>query len=179
MENEGSYRYASRPGWQAVELPYKGGHLAMDVVVPAQGRFAALTRSLTPELLNSVLGAMRPTPMTLDLPRFAFDSRPAVTDVLKKQMRSAFDPATADFSGIPASPSEKLFLSTVEHEVQVAVDESGTTAAAGSGGGMTAGATPAPAMHLRVDRPFVFVIRDTSSGRPLFLGQVTAPGSRG
>ncbi len=29
--------------------------------------------------------------------------------------------------------------------------------------------------ELRIDRPFLFLIRDTASGRPLFLGQVTDP----
>jgi serpin B len=40
-----------------------------------------------------------------------------------------------------------------------------------------AGATPAPSKRvtLHVDRPFVFVVRDTNAGAILFLGRVVDP----
>jgi serpin B len=176
MEHEGTYRYASGDGWRAVELPYQGGHLAMDVLLPRSGGLAGFASSLTPARLGAVLGAMKPSAMTVDLPRFTFDSRPAVTGPLKRMgLGDLFSRDRADLSGIPASAREKLSVSGVVHKVHVAVDESGTTAAAGSGGGMVAGAAAPPALRMVMDRPFVFLVRDTVSGRPLFLGQVTAP----
>ncbi len=40
--------YAQGDGWQAVELAYKGGALAMDVLLPAAGEFASFQQGLAP-----------------------------------------------------------------------------------------------------------------------------------
>jgi serpin B len=34
---------------------------------------------------------------------------------------------------------------------------------------------PSRPIELRVDRPFLFAVRDRTTGAPLFLGQVTDP----
>lgn len=52
-----------------------------------------------------------------------------------------------------------------------------STAAAASGVGVAAGAarTPLQVTRMPVDRPFLFLIRDTVAGQILFLGQVSNP----
>jgi serpin B len=63
------------------------------------------------------------------------------------------------------------------HQAYIDVDEQGTEAAAATAIGMRPMALrrePEP-IPLTVDRPFLFAIIDTSSGLPLFLGQVTRP----
>jgi serpin B len=63
----------------------------------------------------------------------------------------------------------------VVEKARVAVDEQGTTAAAGGGLGMMMSAGRSVTARIAVDRPFMFVVRDTVSGQVLFLGQVTNP----
>jgi serpin B len=86
-------------------------------------------------------------------------------------MPAAFTPA-ADFSGI--TDDEDLLIASVQHKTFVQVDEEGTEAAAATGIGVQA--TSAPQLHtVTVDRPFLFVITDTATGAPLFLGRITDP----
>jgi serpin B len=87
-------------------------------------------------------------------------------------MPTAFDD-TADFSGM--TTQEKLLISAVLHEAFIAVDETGTEAAAATAvvmGAVSAGPTP---VSVVVDRPFLFVIHDLATATPLFVGRVTDP----
>ncbi|MFJ9840623.1 serpin family protein [Kitasatospora sp. NPDC101155] len=179
MSQTGEFKYADGSGgivgepWQAVELPYANGNLAMDLIVPAQGGFAAFTKGLDQPQLDRILGALSAQPVDLQLPRFHFDTSNELTPALRSLgVNAAFD--HADLSGIAKEP---LAVSTVVQKATVEVDEDGTVAAAGSGVGVGAAAAPAPRQpaQLHIDRPFLFLIRDTSNGRPLFLGQVTDP----
>jgi serpin B len=88
-------------------------------------------------------------------------------------MPSAFDDARADFSGI--TTAEQLVISAVIHQANIDVDEKGTEAAAATAVVMRAGAMPAEPVTLRVDRPFIYALRDLPTGAILFLGRVTDP----
>jgi serpin B len=98
-------------------------------------------------------------------------------------MRAAFDPdpGAADFSGITRPSS--LFISAVIHQANIDVDEKGTEAAAATAvsvdtTGGCGGPEPAKTITLRLNRPFLFVLRDVETGAILFMGRVVNPASR-
>jgi serpin B len=172
------FRYASAPGWQAVELPYVGGRLAMDIVLPEAGGLEGFRKDLDAPRLDGILGALRETDVDLSLPGFAFDTTSSLVDPLRGLgIKSAFEPSAADFGGIPTDPKTRLSVSAAAQKVHITVNEAGTTAAAATGFAVEASSAraPGPTARMRVDRPFLFLIRDTRSGLPLFLGQVTDP----
>jgi serpin B len=93
-------------------------------------------------------------------------------------MTDAFDPSTADFSGmVEGTPPEPLYIGAVLHKAFVSIDEKGTEAAAATVVEMAAGAAPPEEEppDVRINRPFLFAIRDTESGTLLFLGRVLDP----
>lgn len=167
-------------GWQAAQLGYAGGGLAMTVVLPDDGRFAeveaALLGSETDDGLGSLLDALRPTMLTVRLPRWTFRTQlPLAGPLADLGVVDAFDPGRADLSGI--TDEEDLHVTAVAHEVFIAVDEEGTEAAAATAA--VAGATSVPVVELDlvVDRPYLFVVHDVALGAPLFVGRVTDPRS--
>ncbi|OGN86833.1 MAG: hypothetical protein A2X23_02280 [Chloroflexi bacterium GWC2_73_18] len=171
-----SLSYAEGTGWRAVELPYVGGSLALTVIVPDD--LAAFEAKLTPELLAAVTGALGPRSVQLALPRFGIDTAADLAEALAALgMPSAFDPARADFSGITAEA--RLFISNVIHQANIDVDEKGTEAAAATAVVMVGTGAPAEPVTLRVDRPFLFALRDLPTGAVLFLGRVADPSERG
>ena len=115
------------------------------------------------------------------MPRFGIDTQARLADELKSLgMPLAFG-GTADFTGIhvPTDDADRLFISEVVHQANIDVDEKGTEAAAATAvmmatGGCT-GPGPAKVITFRLDRPFVFVLRDVATGAVLFMGQVTDP----
>ncbi|MFE3107440.1 serpin family protein [Kitasatospora indigofera] len=183
MGRNGALRYAEGSGgiagqpWQAVELPYAGSNLAMDLVVPAQGGFEGFVRGLDAPQLDRILGGLAERQVDLTLPRFTFEtSNDLVAPLRSLGVNTAF--GDADLGGIPGpGEQERLKVDAVVQKATVAVDEDGTVAAAGSGVGIGAAAAQMPqqAVQLHIDRPFVFLVRDTATGQPLFLGQVTDP----
>jgi serine protease inhibitor len=85
-------------------------------------------------------------------------------------MGIAFDAGGANFSGMLEETN--VWLEWVRHWTYIRVDEDGTEAAAVTAAG---GATGIPPMF-RIDRPFVFMIRENRSDTILFLGKVVDPG---
>jgi serpin B len=165
-------RYASGSGWQAVELPYAGGSLAMTIVVP--DNLATFERSLDAARFAQITASLEPTDVDLTLPRFKIETKSDLSSVLAQMgMPLAFDPDRADFSGI--TTQEKLYISAVVHQADISVDEKGTEASAATAVQIEAFAMPGQRVALHIDRPFIFVVRDATTGAILFLGRVTDP----
>jgi len=161
------------------ELPYRGGQLAMDFLMPTgPGGLAAFEAALTPAALSGALAMLgSPQSTSLFLPKFSFKTHLQLVPVLAGTgMTDVFDPKTADLSGMDGKTD--LHVSTVVQEALVAVDEEGATAAAATAAvvGVTEVETRTPQPRVvRIDQPFVFLIRDTRSGAILFMGHVTDP----
>lgn len=161
-------------GWRSARLPYGGGALAMTIVLPADGRLPDVEASVADGGLADVLAATdRAGTVALTLPRWTFRTGAALQGALSELgMADAFTPA-ADFSGM--TTAETLRIDEVLHEVFVAVDESGTEAAAATAVVMRATSIPVEAASFVVDRPFLFAIHDTEHGTPLLVGRVADP----
>lgn len=167
-----AYGYAAGPGYQAVTLPYTGGKLAFTVLLPTGTSLTPVLNALRDKGLPQILAAVRPTALTLAMPRFTVHTDVELSGPLARLGMPAAFGDTADFTGI--TTAEPLAIRTVRHDAVVRVDEHGTTAAAATGVGVGALAIAAPRL-VAVNRPFLFVITDTATGAPLFLGRVTDP----
>jgi serpin B len=175
MRRGGSLPYAEGRGWRAVELPYVGGALAMTVIVPQD--LAAFEAALDPDSLANLVQSLQLRTVDLAFPRFGIETQAGLADLLiELGMPLAFDPDHADFSGISAT--ERLFISAVIHQANIDVDEKGTEAAAATAVVMDVTSIPADPVTLRVDRPFVFLLRDVPTGAVIFMGRVTDPAVR-
>jgi serpin B len=177
MHLEARLTYQRGDGYQAVLLPYRGGSLAMAVVLPdgPLGEFTAGLEHLggVGGLLAGLLSAGAECQVDLALPRFRIEAAFRLRDTLQALgMRLAFSDS-ADFSGIAAEP---LAISEVVHKAYIDVGEKGTEAAAATAVVMRSLSLvrkPSPEVRFVADRPFLFAIADTESGLPLFLGQLT------
>jgi len=112
----------------------------------------------------------------LFLPKFTFTSEHGLSWILAPLgMADAFSSLHADFSGMIGG--RDLVVDEVYHKAFVALDEAGTEAAAATAVVAKVVAIPSPPIEVRVDRPFLFLIRDRETGTILFLGRVLNPTS--
>ncbi len=175
MNQTGMFGYRRQSGYSVLELPYVGGRLAFDVLLPAPGRLAALLGTLRDGGLTAAVDGLTERELLVSLPKLRLRTRFELAGALSTLgMPIAFG-SDADLSGIAGAPGA-LAISHVVHEAYLDVDEAGTKAAAATAVGIAPTAVRAPpALHFRVDRPFVFVLRDTSTGAVLFAGVVSRP----
>ncbi len=169
MQAQIGARYNVGTGWQAVELPYVGGALALTIILPDD--IAAFEASLTPAILEGITGGLADRTVNLTLPKFGIDSKLELKDVLSALgMPTAFNADLADFSGI--TTEQQLYISAVIHQANIDVDEKGTTAAAATAVVIGRTSMPVDVVTLKVDHPFLFALRDVPTGTVLFLGRV-------
>lgn len=166
-----SLAYAQGEGYQVVELPYKGGDASMVLLVPDAGNFEDFEAELTGERLQELIAGLERRSVALTLPAFEVEASFKLAAALQELgMTEAFDPVAADFSGMTGSAD--LYIGAVFHKAFVRVDEAGTEAAAATAVVMQLKSMPVNDVELTVDRPFIYLIRDTQSGAVLFLGRV-------
>ena len=167
--------YASGEGWQAAELAYQGGRVRMLLLLPAEGHFERFASELDTARLAEIEAALAPTDLLLYLPRFEYAADLTLAETLADMgMPLARSADEADFSGMAAIPP-CLYISHVLHKAYVAVDELGTEAAAATAIEIEVGEEASVPEVMRVDRPFLFLIRDMEQGTILFLGRVVDP----
>ena len=164
--------YAAGPGWQAVELPYADDTLAMTIILP--DNLASFIAQLSGTHFEQIIGTLAHRQVNLSLPRFKVQTEVDLAKTLGALgMPLAFEPGQADFPGI--TTKTPLNISAVIHQANISVDEQGTEAAAATAVVMVGMAAPEEPVTVQVNRPFLFAVRDLSTGAALFLGQVTDP----
>jgi len=107
------------------------------------------------------------------IPHFSFDCSLSMAGVLEKMgIKDAFNPFTADLSGMGESTNGALYISDVIHKTHIELDNKGTKAAAVTGVVVNCYTAyiPAKVKNVVLDRPFVYAIIDTQTGLPVFLG---------
>ncbi len=153
---------------------YQGGTYAFAALLPPEGTTVADTVSrLSGDMLASMLEQPWSTPVDAYLPAFSYDYSTDLAESLKALgMTDAFDRYVADFSGM--TESMPLHISKVLHKTHIDVDREGTRAAAVTSVQMEAGASapgePVEPKTVRLDRPFIYLIVDTRTNTPLFIG---------
>lgn len=172
MMNSGGPRetiYAQVEGWQAVRLPYTGGRLSADVIVPPEG---TTPTDLTPEILADLLhdlDGQALQPLLLRMP--AVDAR-STLDLTPYLLERAPSSLKGGFGRISEEP---LFISQGMQQAVLAIDEAGTVAAAVTELAMAGSAPAEPPDELLIDRPYLVRIADGETGWPLFLAHITDP----
>ena len=169
--------YAEGDNWDLVELPYEDGSFSMALLVPNEGHFSEVEAAFDQPFLDSALDDLGTALVTLSLPRFTIDDGMPLEDPLHAMgMRDAFHRVDADFSGISPDamdPKDILNLDGVYHKAFLKVDEEGAEAAAATASvGEGEGEGEDFTVTVTIDRPFILMIRDRSSGELLFLGRV-------
>ena len=159
-----------------LELPYSGSKYSMMIVLPPAGKsvndLMAKLDSANWQNWTSHLSADK---TEVNMPKFQFSFGIEMKSNLSAMgMGIAFSDA-ADFTNI--NPEGGLQITSVQHKAYVAVDETGTTAAAATS--VTIGISAAPISPVKIDHPFIFMIREMKSGLVLFTGIVNDPTQSG
>ena len=169
----GRYRRYADAQQQVIDLPYGNRRFSMTLVLP-QGNtsLATVAGRLSPAQLSTWLAAADSTRLELRLPKFRLEYEKELTEALTQLGMGVAFSGQADFGRMLAGPKLPLAITKVQHKTFLEVNEEGTEAAAVTAVGI--GITSLPPV-VQVNRPFVFLIREQSSGAILFIGRVMNP----
>lgn len=174
MTRKGGFRFRSGTDAMALELPYGGDAFVMTILVPpATADINAFVASLNLNRWQAATDGLAESSFDLYLPKFKLAWKDELNDELQSLgMVRAFVPDGADFTRLSPTAGRHLYVSEVLQKTFVEVNEEGTVAAAVTSVGIGVTSLPPSA---RVDRPFVFAIRERLSGTVLFIGKIVRP----
>ncbi len=175
MHREGNYLYADNEYFAMAHLPYGNEAFGMTILLPhADKTMSECLAALTSENWRKWEHSFGMMNLDLKMPKFQMRyNRNLIPDMQALGMKQAFDPATADFSKIS---SVALFTGLLKHLTYLNVDEEGTeaTAVTVTGAFMTS-MKERKVTPFHVNRPYILMIRERSTGAILFMGKVMQP----
>lgn len=176
MQQKWEHYYLENENFQAVDLPYGKGNFRMTLFLPKpEHDLDSFIASLNPQIWESWLSSFTKDSVNLFLPKFKLEYKLKMNDVLTHLgMGIAFSPALADFSRIRSSGG--LWIDKVFHKTFVEVNEEGTEAAAVTVVEIKElSADGDHEIYMRINQPFLCVIRENSSNTILFIGKIVKP----
>ncbi len=174
MKQKKDFKVFAGDGFKIAEFPYGQGNYVMDVILPDDKE--GLNSTLA--LINSSdyqlwVNQMTEQEIEVTFPRFKYGYKRTLKDILSDMGMGIAFTEFADFSNI--SEQYDLLLNDVAHQTFIETNEEGTEAAAATV--VTVGTTsmPPPPLEFRMDHPFLYIIRETSTNSILFVGRVSDP----
>ncbi|MFZ4856957.1 MAG: serpin family protein [Desulfuromonadaceae bacterium] len=180
MGQRNEYRILKKDTYRAISIPYSRNEQSLVVLLPdAVDGLAPVEKQLTKLSAKQFfyeLDNARVWDTELYLPKFKWETG---YDLLKPPTILGLKNAVsknADFRGM-TDGKRRLMIWQVKHKAFIDVNEKGTEAAAVTSMEAVPLSVPiVPEYQLfRVDRPFLFMIRDNYSGSILFMGRMVDP----
>lgn len=173
MKQESEFKVYEGTGFVLAEFPYGQGNFVMDVILPVnQEGTNNLPPVITDASFNSWISLMHNMKVDLSFPRFKFGFKAQLKDILTAMGMGIAFTEGADFTNI--SEQYDLLIDDVTHQAFIETNEEGTEAAAATV--VTVGVTSMPQiLELKLDHPFIYFIRETTSNSILFMGRVADP----
>jgi len=163
-------------GARWLELPYRTGDVSFLVYTrESESTEVASVQALQQDLedvdLSEVVESLEEREVVVQMPRFSMRSRIELIPVFKELgVTDLFERGRANLANIHRAGG--LAIDVFVHEAAIWVDEQGTVAVAATA---AAGTRLGGTRPVRLDRPFLFMIRDNLTGAILFSGRVADP----
>uniref|UniRef100_A0A4W6CEC1 Serpin domain-containing protein n=2 Tax=Lates calcarifer TaxID=8187 RepID=A0A4W6CEC1_LATCA len=152
-----------------IMLPYKGSS-SMMIVLPDEGKMVEVEGYINKEYIRHWQDSVSMKYVELYLPKFSVSADASLDNTLKEMgITNAFG-GNADFSGM--SDTIRLEVSKASHKAALSVTEMGTEAAATNIFDLVYRFLPET---VRIDRPFLVFILESSTRNILFMGKINNP----
>lgn len=157
---------------------YSGGRYAFMAVLPDENTdIHDYISSFSAGKLTKLFENCSDSGVLTAIPKFTANCDYELKDTLEKLgITDAFNPETADFTGICSDINSNIYIAAALHKTAIDMNEKGTTAAAATVMmPIGAGSVSENAPKVYLDRPFIYMIVDCEYKLPVFIGTVMEP----
>ena len=173
MHTSAKMKYFGDEKFKVLEIPYKNNKASMIILMPNEIQaFYEFKKGLNADFFNSVKNKLRYESISLYLPKFKIEFKQDLAKTLSNAgMKRAFS-SKADFGAMVCK--KNIRIDKIIHQTFIDVDEVGTEAAAATAVVMkrVTSVKPSKKIEFKADKPFVFLIRENTTGSILFIGQL-------
>lgn len=173
MHRHAKYMYTDNADFAAVNIPYGNRSYSMTVILPNRGKsIDEVMAALDAEKLGKLRYDMDECVVDLKLPRFTITQELSLNGIISKLGAPTMFTGSADFSHLADG---NLTISKMLQKAKIEVSEEGTKAAAVTTAmvAMTALQPEPRRVEFHANRPFIYMITESSTGAVLFMGQYT------
>ncbi|MDR2586052.1 MAG: serpin family protein [Prevotellaceae bacterium] len=175
MNQTATFPYYEDNDLQVIEMPYGNGAFSMVAILPADGKtLDELVNTIDNDIWNNVLSNLRERKVQIKFPRFKIECEFSLVNPIKNMGMQLIFKTGGNLNGIADDP--RLFVSEIKHKTFVEVNEEGTEAAAVTAIEMRlASIGPSSQPQFFANRPFLYLIKEKSTGAILFIGRMDKP----
>jgi serpin B len=164
---------ASSANYDVARLPYRGGDDEAIVIMPLHESLPSFLNGLDAARFDSI-AADATSPALVQLPRFTTTSDLDLVPTLSAMGMPAAFTQSADLSALSPVPTS---VQSVVQRDYLKVAEAGTEAAAATGISVAPTAVAPMRPAIVFNRPFLFVVRNVTTGALLFASAIENPAS--
>ncbi|MGA2297519.1 MAG: serpin family protein [FCB group bacterium] len=167
--------YSRTQDFDVVDIPYGSKNFSMTIFLPSSNNnINDFINGMTQDNYNQWLLNFKTDSVNIFIPKYKVEYKIKLNDALINMGMGIAFGDYANFYNMTKVPG--TYIGEVLHKTYVLVDEAGTEAAAVTSVDIR-NESMAPGGHItiRLDRPFVFVIREKSSGTIVFIGKIVEP----
>ena len=166
MTDEINVGHSKYGDYEAISIPYGNGSYNMLVIMTSEG---LPNDNIDYDTYKGLRSAMPGMGAIVSMPKFTVNQKfDIMASLTAMGLTDAFDEAKANFTGLS---DNRLSLGGMQQAIYLNVTENGTEAAAVTGNGDPTSPGIEPKAFF-VNRPFVFLIEEQSTGAVLFMGRI-------
>ncbi|MBO7541631.1 MAG: serpin family protein, partial [Bacteroidales bacterium] len=175
MHQTYAYKYMKNNTFAAVDIPYGNEQWSMTVLLPHKGKTPDNVIEFLAKNGMSFAKSLEWNTVDLKLPRFETES--TTEDLIGTLKNMGINRVFGNSAEIPNMCDSAVYISNMLQKARIKVDESGSEAAAVTVvwfAELSVGEEePEPPIIFHANRPFVYMIREASTGVILFVGKFT------
>jgi len=165
------FPYYSNDILQCIEMPYGNEAFSMVVLLPAEDKTVGdVVNYLDNNVWNNIVSNLHNSRILVKFPRFRQECEFSLADPIYNMGMHLIFRQGGNLSGIADDP--RLVVFEIKHKTFVEVNEEGTEAAAVTSVGIMPTSMPPSFV---ANRPFVYLIKERSTGAILFIGRMDNP----
>lgn len=173
MHNSITGGYYKSDTWESAVISYKDNAYSMIAVMPLPGNsLAEVAENISADDIKTIFSHGKAHTIVLSMPKFDISTNEEYEETIESMGASL---SNVGLDGLTNHRFNDPLRVKILQNAKIKVDEEGTVAAAVTGALTDVTGSMPSTVDFTLDRPFIYLIRNTKTGSIIMMGQYTQP----